>query len=116
LDINGISAIDAAGNITLAGTLDVAFTAIPTAGQMFDIIHYGGIRNGMFSSFDNVVDSPFGPDTVTLSIDYGSGSDDTVRLTVESAVPEPTTFGLLAAIALVLAPVTRRRRLANGAQ
>ena len=114
LDINGISVIDAATNVSLAGTLDVEFTATPNNGEMFTIIDYDGTLSGTFGTFDNVVDSPLGADTITLSIDYGSGTNDVVKLTVESggldpvSTPEPSAL-ILATLSLVGLCVRRRR-------
>jgi len=85
LDLNigsSISLIDASANVSLAGTLDVEFASTPSVNDTFDIIDYGGSLSGTFDTFDTVVDSPDGPDSVTLSIDYGSGSADKVVLTV----------------------------------
>jgi hypothetical protein len=46
-------------------------------------MRYGGTLSGAFTTFDPMADSPAGPDTVTISIDYGSGSNDAVVLRVE---------------------------------
>jgi len=111
LDINGISAIDAAADVILAGTLDVEFLVTPTIGQMFTIIDYGGTLSGTFGTFDNVVDSPAGADSITLSIDYGSGTNDAVVLTVTdapAAIPAPAA--LPAGLAMLAMLATRRRR------
>lgn len=92
LDIGaGISPISAGANVTLDGTLDVEFTVTPTVGQTFDIITYGGTLAGTFGTFDTLVESPLGANTVNLSIDYGSGSGDKVVLTVDSVVEPDTT-------------------------
>ena len=83
LEINGgISPIDAAGDVTLGGTLEVRLATIPTVGQEFVIISYGGSLAGTFATFDNVVDSPLGANTVNLALDYGDGSDDQVKIIV----------------------------------
>ena len=110
LDINGISPIDASGNVSLDGTLDVEFTSTPTVGQTFSIIQYTGNLTGTFASFDNLVDSPLGPDSVELAISYGFGNDDQVQLEVISAVPEPATIGLLIFGCVAILPIIRRRR------
>jgi hypothetical protein len=94
---NDISTISATGDALLNDTkLDVEFSATPTVGDIFTVFDYDGSRTGTFSTFDNVVDSPLGADSVGLSINYGDGADDTVKLTVTSVVPEPSTFVLLA--------------------
>jgi len=105
LDINGISAIDAAADVSLAGTLDVEFLVTPINGQMFTIIDYGGTLSGTFGTFGALVDSPLGADTIGLSIDYGSGSNDLVTLTVVSGgllVPEPDAIALGSVLGLAL--------------
>jgi hypothetical protein len=85
----GITPVNVTANATLAGSLDVAFTATPSLGQQFTVMNYGGVLAGTFSTFDNFVNSPLGPDTIGLSIDYGSGANSAIKLTVTS-VPEPT--------------------------
>ncbi len=42
------------------------------------IITYGGMLRGTFGTFERLAGSPAGPDTVSLSIDYGSGNNDKV--------------------------------------
>jgi len=92
LDIDSaISPIVATANVVLAGTLEVAFLATPSAGQTFTIMSYGGSLTGTFASVDTMADSPAGPDTVTFSIGYGSGSNDAVVLTVGGTGPPAPT-------------------------
>ena len=77
LDIgSGISMIDAASSVTLdvESILEVEFTEIPTIGQTFDIISYGTTLSGTFATFDTLVYSPLGKDTVELSINYNSSN------------------------------------------
>jgi hypothetical protein len=79
----GISPMDVAQTATLAGTLNVQFTTTPTVGQEFTIIKYGTLA-GTFSTFDDLVDSPAGANSVKLSIDYGGGGGTAVVLKVDS--------------------------------
>jgi hypothetical protein len=109
LEINGVSPIHTTGGATLAGTLAVEFLAAPSVGQTFTILDYDGSRSGTFTTFDNVVDSPYGPDSVTLSINYGTGSNSAVVLTVDAvAVPEPSS-AVLAMLAVAATALPRRR-------
>jgi len=96
---SGITPINLSGNATLGGALNVSFSSTPTPGQQFTIMNYGGTQTGSFATFDMLVDSPLGPDTIPLSISYGSGSASAVVLTV---VPEPALLTLLAAVPLAL--------------
>lgn len=104
IDAGGISLMNLGGNAILDGILSASFTTVPTIGQEFQIIKYAGTRTGTFASFDSLVDSPLGPDSVQLAIDYGSGTNDVVKLTV---VPEPSSILLLGSLGLVL--LARRR-------
>jgi hypothetical protein len=70
--------------VTLAGNLNVNFTATPTIGQQFTILNYGGALTGVFDTFDDTVDSPAGANSVKLSISYGVGSASAIVLTVDS--------------------------------
>jgi hypothetical protein len=101
----GISPMNVGGNALLDGALGASFTTIPTIGQQFTIMNYTGTRTGTFATFDNLVDSPLGPDTVELSVDYGSGANSAIVLTV---VPEPGSIVLLCAVLLAV-PLARRR-------
>ena len=74
------------GDVFLVGILGVHFTATPTAGQQFTIMNYTGNLTGQFATFDSLVDSPMGPNSVQLSIDYGTGSASSIVLTVDSLV------------------------------
>jgi hypothetical protein len=103
----GISAINVGGDATLDGTLSVLFTETPSLGQQFTIMSYEGTLSGEFSTFDELVDSPLGADSILLSIDYGAGSNGSVVLTV---VPEPGTLALAALGGLAIVPL---RNIAN---
>jgi hypothetical protein len=102
----GVTPIELTGNVTLGGTLDIAFTASPSLGQQFTVLDYGGSLTGAFSTFDNFVDGPLGPNTIELSISYGAGSDSEVVLTV---VPEPASASLIVG-GVALASLAARRR------
>jgi hypothetical protein len=82
----GVSPMNVGGNIDLLGGLGVSFTTTPALGQQFTLMNYGGTLTGSFGTFDAVVDSPLGTDTVKLSIAYGTGSASSVVLTVDSFV------------------------------
>jgi hypothetical protein len=92
IDAGGISPINLGGNAVLDGILSASFTATPMMGQQFPIINYTGARTGTFATFDSLVDGPLGPDTIQLSIDYGTGTNSAVVLTV---VPEPASLVLV---------------------
>ncbi|MCC7087123.1 MAG: PEP-CTERM sorting domain-containing protein [Pirellulales bacterium] len=87
LDIGtGISPMNVAGNVAITGgDLDVNFTATPSVGQQFTIVNYGNLA-GTFATFDTLVDSPMGANSVNLSIDYGTGAGSAIVLTVDSLV------------------------------
>jgi hypothetical protein len=95
----GISPMNVGGNALLNGTLGASFTATPSVGQQFTIMNYTGTLTGQFAAFDSLVDSPLGPDTVQLSLDYGAGTNGSVVLTV---VPEPVAFALLGTLGLFM--------------
>ena len=112
LDISGtgstLTSLADSGNLLLTGaeTLDVLGSL--TAGT-YTLASYGGSESGTFGT----VNIPPGD-----SISYGTGTDSAVTLTVPGgvqgglavvAVPEPGTFGLLAA-AIAAAWALRRRR------
>ena len=95
----GISLIDAsAGTVGISApgsgnrtpTLDVEFSVTPEVGDVFDIIRYGTLQDSRWDTFDGVVDSPLGEDTVTLAINYAGGAlGDTIQLEViEVVLPE----------------------------
>jgi hypothetical protein len=102
---SGISPMNVGGNALLDGALGASFTTIPSMGQQFTIMNYSGTRTGTFATFDSLVDSPLGPDTVELSIDYGAGANGSIVLTV---VPEPGSILLFGACFLAV-PLMRRR-------
>lgn len=107
LDIGtGVTPINLTGSATLGGALNVSFTTTPSVGQQFPIMNYGGALTGAFSTFDTLVDSPAGTDSVLLSISYGTGSNSSVVLTV---VPEPVSLTLFATMLPALL-VRRARR------
>jgi hypothetical protein len=80
----GISPLAVTGNALLDGILSASFTSTPTVGQEFTIMNYGGTLTGTFPTFDDLVDSPAGPNTVKLSINYGLGSASSIVLKVDS--------------------------------
>jgi hypothetical protein len=108
IDSGGISPMNVGGNASLAGILGASFSTIPMMGQQFTIMNYTGARTGTFTAFDNLVDSPLGPNTVELSIDYGTGTNSSIVLTV---VPEPASISLFGSALLVC--VMLRNRLSK---
>lgn len=104
----GITPIALTGSATLDGALNVAFSSTPSIGQQFTVMTYGGSLSGAFGTFDNVVDSPLGPNTISLSVNYGTGTNSAVVLTV---VPEPATGALIASGAMMVGLFFRRRAL-----
>jgi hypothetical protein len=90
---NGISPVNVGRDLTLAGTLDVSFLATPTLGQTFTVFDYANALTGTFANFEAIVDSPLGAGTVELGIDYGSGLDSQVVLTVLSFIEESNLLG-----------------------
>lgn len=111
LDIGtGITPINLTGGATLAGALNVKFTTTPSVGQTFTIMTYGGTLTGAFTTFDSLVDSPAGIDSIPLSLSYGSGSGSSIVLTV---VPEPTSILLMAITVSILGLRFVRRRNAE---
>jgi hypothetical protein len=101
----GISPMNVGADASLNGILGASFTTVPSLGQQFTIMNYGGSLTGTFATFDSLVDSPLGPDTVQLSIDYGTGTNSSVVLTV---VPEPSTYALVCGFGLIM--LVRRNR------
>lgn len=99
IDAGGISPMNVGGNVLLNGILGASFTATPSVGQQFTIMNYTGSLTGQFTTFDSLVDSPLGPDTVQLSLDYGAGTNSSVVLTV---IPEPSTLALLGGLGFIL--------------
>ena len=87
------------GRLSLEGNLELVLTSEPSGEYV--IAEYGRLT-GQFASFAGL---PPG-----WRIDYGSGEDDYIR-----AVPEPSSFALLATGALGLAAyIWPRRRLCGG--
>jgi hypothetical protein len=80
----GISPLGVGGNALLDGILSASFTSTPSVGQEFTIMNYGGTLTGTFATFDDLVDSPAGPNSVKLSINYGTGSASSIVLKVDS--------------------------------
>jgi hypothetical protein len=95
----GISPMNLGGNAILDGILGASFTATPSLGQQFTIMNYTGTLTGQFATFDSLVDSPLGPNTVQLSINYGAGTNSSIVLTV---VPEPSAFVLLGSFGFIV--------------
>lgn len=56
-------------------------------------MNYDDLLDGGFSTFDSIVDSPLGPNTVTLSIDYGTFFNSSIVLTVDSISDPPQLLG-----------------------
>jgi len=99
LDINGISAMNVDGAVTLAGLLDIEFLATPDYGEWFPIIINDGTDavNGFFTDMPEgaMFRVPGAPMQLTISytanFDGGSiGNDVAIQ-----AVPEPATLTLL---------------------
>jgi hypothetical protein len=84
IDENGVSPMTVGGNVNLFGGVGASFTSTPTVGQQFPIMNYAGGINGTFTDFDNLADSPLGPNTVQLSLDYGTGGTNSIVLTVDA--------------------------------
>jgi hypothetical protein len=82
----GISPMNLGGNAILDGILGASFTTTPMVGQQYTIMNYGGTLTGTFGTFDSLVDSPMGPNSVQLSINYGTGSASSIVLTVDALV------------------------------
>lgn len=90
---DGITPINVSAAASIAGSLDVLFTQTPSLGEVFTVMNYGSLA-GTFTTFDSLVDSPLGADTIGLGIDYGTGTSSAVTLTVIS-VPEPGSLCLM---------------------
>lgn len=98
----GISPINLGGDLILAGALDVAFTTTPSIGESFTLMNYGGLLSTEFET-ESVAGLPSG---ATYSLDYGTGSDSSVILSVVE-IPEPATAVSLLIGALMV--LLRRR-------
>ena len=93
LDIDtGITTIDVGRDAVLSGRLDVEFLGAPTIGETFTIMQYAGSLTGTFDVFDTLVNSSLGLDTVQLGIDYGTGMDSAIVLTVLDLPPPSATL------------------------
>lgn len=88
--------LDVIGAASLAGTLDISLanSFVPSYGETFEIVDAGSLT-GTFSSVNDPLNG------ITFSVAYTSSG---VTLT---AVPEPTSFGLLTLFFAAL--LTRRR-------
>jgi len=84
---------------TLAGTLSVEFFCEEAAAE-FSILRYGGLAG----KFDEVLIEGLSPDL--FRIDYGSGTDDEVTMTI---IPEPSTLLLMSIGAIGFLALARRR-------
>ncbi len=85
-DASGVSTIDVAGNVFLAGNLNLSFPGTPTLGDEFTLINYGGSLAGTFAGmeqFTNIQGIPF-------VVSYGSGHDSAV---VAAVVPGSFVLG-----------------------
>jgi hypothetical protein len=78
--------VGATASLNTGSILKALFTATPMVGQQFTILNYMGTLTGTFSDFDSLVDSPLGPNSVQLSINYGTLSASSIVLTVDSLI------------------------------
>ncbi len=125
LDDTGVSKVTVSGATTFAGALTVDVTDYADTG-IVDLLSYGGALTGAFGavsvlSNDDVapwpnllpwgtyVEDPLMMPQGYYYLNYGDGTNDTVRLVFNVHVPEPGALSLLAALGGVLA--LRRRRL-----
>lgn len=82
IEASGVSPMNVGGDAILDGLLGVSFTTTPSFGQQFTIMNYGGNLSGNFSAFDSLVDGPSGTDSILLGIDYGTGANSSIFVTV----------------------------------
>jgi len=107
---DGYDVLDVLGDVTLGGTLRLRFGAgmFPLAGQVFDLIQYGGELSGWFTSVEVL--------GVTADWLYSWQLDDGVIALLSLSdgrlsVPEPATLALFG-LGLAGLPFVRRRKAA----
>ncbi|CAK9037553.1 Alpha-L-fucosidase (Alpha-L-fucoside fucohydrolase) [Durusdinium trenchii] len=82
----GVTAIDVAGDVTLAGALDMSFSSAPMLGDEYTLIEYGGNLQGTYAGIDPFISFA----GVPFVVSYGLGQDSAVRAAV---VPGEFTLG-----------------------
>ncbi len=101
----GVSTLSAVA-LTLGGakaTLNVDFTGYSIAGSStLNLFNYSGALSGTFGTV-NFIGLGAGE---SASIDYGTGLNSVISVT---AVPEPSTYGLILAAGAILVGLTRAR-------
>jgi hypothetical protein len=114
-DAGGIAPIHLSGNLLISNDdltdqythLNVDLTAYSfSLGESFTLVNYGGTLGGDNGEFSTVTVNGLGGANYIL--DYGSGTDDSIVLTV---IPEPGAFAMLLVTGLVT--VLFRRSLAS---
>lgn len=81
-DLSGVSSIDVAGDVRLAGNLSLSFPGALSVGDEFTLINYDGSLTGKFAGIDTFTTFQGTPFVVS----YGSGSDSAVVAAVVPAV------------------------------
>jgi autotransporter-associated beta strand protein len=110
---NAYDRVAVGGNTTITGSiltvsLGAGFDASAVTGQTFSILTSTGTLTGQFDQGTSVT-ATSGIYTYDFGISY-TGNVVTLTLNTISAVPEPSTWALIAGAASMLAVVVRRRR------